>query len=148
MIHNPTEFVAVSLMILVLFQSGSMPVATVDGFVDADKAQNLCRRRKSPPIVEATSGSSGPGASFQTDSPPSSSMIPCHSPILNLSPNMSPESQPNSTSPVFELLDSSGRRTVQGRLSEVTKTYVPSHSCRLPAYSLQAAYLLSLGSND
>ena len=44
------------------------------------------------------------------------SYLPRHSPILNLSPNLSPESQPDSSgSPVFELLDSNRRRTVQGR---------------------------------
>jgi len=58
---------------------------------------------------------------------PSGSYLPRHSPILNLSPNLSPESQPDSSSPVFELLDSNRRRTVQdiyGSLSHLTQDLV------------------------
>lgn len=50
-----------------------------------------------------------------TETQPSASYLPRHSPILNLSPNLSPESQSDSASPVFELLDSNRRRTVQGK---------------------------------
>lgn len=55
------------------------------------------------------------GVSYHSDEQLPGNAIPCHSPILNLSPNMSPESQPASSSPVFELLDSNRRRTVQGK---------------------------------
>jgi len=98
-----------------------MPVATAESFVDKkEKSQvNSRQRKKSTSVVVDSESTRQLAGNVHLDNQPSASYIPTHSPILNLSPNLSPESHPDSSSPVFELLDSNQRRTVQGESSNL-----------------------------
>lgn len=130
-----------------------MPVAAVEKKYSEtkDRSGTSRRRRKSSTICTTSLDSEAAHsvslafhADDQTNTP---SFLQCHSPILDLSPNMSPESQPNSgASPVFELLDSSNRRTVQGELGLITSllpTYIcPSTTYLLLYYGLPMPYCL------
>lgn len=96
-----------------------MPVAAVEQYSETKDRPGTSRRRRKSSTICTTSlegEANHPVAlAFRADDQANAStFIQCHSPILDLSPNMSPESQPNSASPVFELLDSTNRRTVQG----------------------------------
>lgn len=93
-----------------------MPVATAENFVNKSEKPRVAgrQRRKSTSILNAVVENSEVGIHADGSQATASSYLPRHSPILNLSPNMSPESHPDSSSPVFELLDSNQRRTVQG----------------------------------
>ena len=88
-----------------------MPVATSEGFVEKPEKSrpsgNRPRRKSSSVLtVVASEGETSrmAAAGYHTESQQAApaSYLPRHSPILNLSPNLSPESQPDSSgSPVF-----------------------------------------------
>lgn len=103
-----------------------MPVATADDFIDQpEKPQAPTRQRTKSTSIGLLSGMAERDAALRVtgnyhqhtlgDNQPSASYLPRDSPILNLSPNLSPESHVSSSSPVFELLDSNQRRTVEGQ---------------------------------
>lgn len=91
-----------------------MPVATTESQVTGRQRKKSSSIRSGVSEREAALQVSGNYHYSITDNQPSASYLPRHSPILNLSPNLSPESHASSSSPVFELLDSTHHRTVQG----------------------------------
>lgn len=98
-----------------------MPVATADDYIEKpEKPQVPNRQRKKSTSVRsglAERDATVHGASnyhHLGDNQPSASYLPRHSPILNLSPNLSPESHTSTASPVYELFDPT-RRTVHGK---------------------------------
>lgn len=109
---------------------GEMPVATAENYVDNHEKQQMPNRprRKSTSVIgiveEAETARQMAAAYHHADNQPSASnYMPQNSPILNLSPNLSPESHADSASPVFELLDSNQRRTYQGRRDQIASSF-------------------------